>query len=272
MHGQRHTVTLAAPLMQMADFHGKKLPLLTASKKLLVKELPYLEHQEWRFYGRRIGRKLNKTRQAALEKLHPALSMPELNKDGALAPASLFKNKSDKTILEIGFGNGEHLAEMMRRTPDCNFIGAEPFINGMTAFLKEIDDDDSLKLNNIRIHMDDAIPLVKSLTPNSIDALYVLNPDPWHKTRHHQRRIINQDNLTEFSRVLKSGGTLIMTTDVIDLIEWMVTEASLHPDFEWTAECADDWRKPPEDWIPTRYESKGAKGSDHMNYLFFVRK
>ena len=255
----------------MVVSHGKKLILSTACKKPLDNN-QNKNYDEWRFYGRRHGRKLNKTRQAAFDNLHPKLSIDGLKKDGTLAPAALFENKSDKTVLEIGFGNGEHLAEMMRREPDTNFIGAEPFVNGMTAFLKEIGDDESLTLDNIRIHMDDAIPLVKSLTPNSIDELYVLNPDPWHKTRHHQRRIINQDNLTEFSRILKTGGKLIMTTDVINLIEWMVTEATLHPDFEWTANKADDWRKAPNDWIPTRYETKGAKGADHMNYLFFIKK
>lgn len=229
--------------------------------------------QEWRFYGRRSGRKLNPARQKVMDKLLPVLAIEDdkISKAGDLTNESLFQNKSDTTILEIGFGNGEHLAEMMRRNPTHNFIGAEPFINGMTAFLKEVDDS-NLELSNIRTHMDDAIPLVKSLESNSIDEIYVLNPDPWHKTRHHQRRIINQDNLTEFSRIMKSGAKLIMTTDVVNLIEWMVTEASLHPDFEWTAKCADDWRVVREDWIPTRYETKGAKGADHMNYLFFVKK
>jgi len=229
------------------------------------------DQQEWRFYGRRVGRKLNPKRQEVLDDLYPKLAMDKLDKDGTLAPCSLFQNKSDKTVLEIGFGNGEHLAEMMRREPHTNFIGAEPFKNGMTAFLKEINDD-QLPLENIRTHMDDAIPLVKSLAPSSIDEIYVLNPDPWHKTRHHQRRIINQDNLDEFSRIMKPSAKLIMTTDVVNLIEWMVTEATLHPDFEWTAQNADDWRTPREDWIPTRYETKGAKGADHMNYLFFVKK
>jgi tRNA (guanine-N7-)-methyltransferase len=231
------------------------------------------QNQEWRFYGRRSGRKLNTSRKALLDEILPQLSLStdSLTKDATLAPASLVENKSEKTVLEIGFGNGEHLAEMMRRSPETNFIGAEPFINGMTAFLKEITDDE-LPLNNIRVHMDDAIPLVKSLSDNSIDEIYVLNPDPWHKTRHHQRRIINQDNLDIFARILKPKGKLIMTTDVVSLIEWMVTEASLHPAFEWTAKGANDWRVAQKDWIPTRYETKGAKGADHMNYLFFEKK
>ncbi len=229
---------------------------------------------EWRFYGRRMGRKINKTRQNLLDTMFQDMKIGEkfLSKRSDLVPSSLFDFTPKKTILEIGFGNGEHLAEMMRRAPENGFIGAEPFVNGMTAFLKEIDEDENVSGENVRLHMDDAIPLVKSLESNSIDQIYVLNPDPWHKKRHHQRRIINQDNLALFSKVLKQSGQLIMSTDVKDLIEWMVTETTLHPDFEWTAEKADDWRIPSNDWIPTRYETKGAKGADKMHYLFFVKK
>lgn len=228
-------------------------------------------NKKWRFYGRRVGRKLNKTRQVLLNDLYPTLSLSKniLTELADLNPQSLFKKKYSQTILEIGFGNGEHLAEMMARHPDNAYIGAEPFKNGMTAFLKEMDERDLD--HNVRLLMDDAIPLVKSLVTASIDELYILNPDPWHKTRHHQRRVVNPDNLTLFSRILKPGGKLVMSTDVPDLIEWMVTHASNHADFKWTATCADDWRKSPEDWIPTRYETKGAKGADKMHYLFFER-
>ena len=244
---------------------GKKLILLMHYKRPLAKA----QQQEWRFYGRRSGRKLNKTRQLLLDELLPVLSIPgdSVTSEGDLDPLSLFSHAPKKITLEIGFGNGEHLAALMQRYPEEGFIGAEPFINGMSAFLKQIEEEDCTE--NICVHMDDAIPLVKSLKEQSIDYIYILNPDPWHKTRHHGRRIINQDNLTLFSRILKPSGQLIMSTDVRDLIEWMVTESTIHPDFDWIVEKADDWRKPPEDWISTRYESKGAKGADKMNYLFF---
>lgn len=230
-----------------------------------------IDTDKWRFYGRRSGRKLNKTRQVLLDELLPNLSIPQaqITSEGDLDPLTLLTATPQKITLEIGFGNGEHLAEMMKRAPNEGFIGAEPFINGMTAFLKQIEAQNTLE--NVRVHMDDAIPVVKSLTDHSIDEIYVLNPDPWHKTRHHQRRIINQDNLTLFSRILKPGGILTMSTDVKDLIEWMVTEATRHPDFEWMAQKADDWRIAPKDWIPTRYETKGAKGADKMHYLFFKK-
>lgn len=120
--------------------------------------------------------------------------------------------------------------------------------------------------------MDDAVPLVKALPENCIHQIYVLNPDPWPKTRHHKRRIINQDNLNEFSRILVSGGRLVMATDVDELAEWMCTQAMIHPAFEWTAECADDWRVMPQDWIKTRYEQKGEKAGRKQSYLIFENR
>jgi tRNA (guanine-N7-)-methyltransferase len=226
---------------------------------------------KWRFYGRRAGRKLNGTRQGALDEFLPKLQIPPdaLTEAGDLAVNDLFKQPQSKTILEIGFGSGERLAEMIRRHPTYDYIAAEPFSNGMSAFLLEVSAFE--QTDNLRVLMDDAIPLVKSLTPDSIDEIYVLNPDPWHKKRHFHRRIINPDNLDLLSRILKPQGRLILSTDVSDLAEWMITHTARHKDFEWTATCADDWRKPPKDWIQTRYETKGAKNSSQMNYMIFDR-
>ncbi len=227
---------------------------------------------KWRFYGRRAGRKLNKTRQDALDRFLPQLEItPDLlTEQGDLSLNILFPEEREKIILEIGFGSGERLAEMMRRHPNNNYIAAEPFSNGMSAFLLEVSEFE--KTDNLRVLMDDAIPLVKSLATDSIDEIYVLNPDPWHKKRHFHRRIINPDNLDLLSRILKPQGRLILSTDVSDLAEWMITHTTRHKDFDWTAEKADDWRKPPKDWIQTRYETKGAKNSSQMNYMIFNRK
>ena len=63
-----------------------------------------------------------------------------------------------------------------------------------------------------------------------------------------------------------------MSTDVPDLAEWMVTEASMHDAFEWGAETMKDWTHPPSGWVHTRYEGKRAKGADSMRYLIFTRK
>lgn len=228
-------------------------------------------HPQRRFYGRRQSRPLNKSRADSFEKLLPVLSVPAdaLDEKAALDPRTLFDCSVNEHWLEIGFGSGEHLSALMRRHPDRGYIGAEPYINGMAAFLKDIQD---IENPNIRVHMDDALMLVRSIKAASIDGLYILNPDPWHKKRHHKRRIVRPETLDEYARILKPGGELILSTDVPYLADWMITHTARHPAFEWSAKTAKDWEIPPEDWITTAYEVKGAKGAKKMAYLFFTRK
>ncbi len=222
-------------------------------------------------FGRRQGRPLGEMRQDALDNVLPKIKLSEekLKSDNSSSPSEFFEKEHDEYWLEIGFGHGEHIAKLMHTNPTTGYMGAEPFVNGMSNFLSDIQDDD---LSNIRVIMDDGMIIAKSITPNSLNGIYVLNPDPWHKKRHHKRRIINQENLDVFAKILKSGAQLIMTTDVPYLAEWMLTQASNHPDFEWSANSKHDWQEKPKDWVTTRYETKGAKGAKKMVYLMFNRK
>lgn len=226
---------------------------------------------ENRLYGRRKGRPLNAVRSEALSELLPVLSIPveTLSEDAALCPDTLFPSPAP-IILEIGFGTGEHVKGMMERAPGTNFLACEPFENGMAAFLKSIRSTPSLR--NVRVLMDDALKLCLSLKDQSVEEIYILNPDPWHKTRHHKRRIISPENLDTFARILKPGGRLILSTDVPDLADWMITHTIRHPAFEWEAKDCKDWQVPPPGWITTAYEVKGAKGAKKMCYLFFTRQ
>ncbi len=189
--------------------------------------------------------------------------------DAALNPQELFTAPYSKLVLEIGFGQGERLAEMMEQQPDNAYIGCEPFQNGMSNFLLLVEDK---KPENLRLWMDDAMQLVRSLSAASIDALYILNPDPWHKSKHFKRRMVNPVNLDEFARVIKPGGTLYLSTDVPDLADWMAAHTVNHPAFHWTARSKADWENPPKGWISTKYETKGAKGAKKMCYFVFERK
>ncbi len=245
-----------------------------------------------RVYGRRQSRPLNESRQNALETLLPALKIPEDSVTGTpnIDPASLFDFSPEETWLEIGFGSGEHMAGLMRRHPENAYIGVEPFVNGMAAFLLSLvchsgesrnlvekqQPDPGLHrddlFRNIRVHMDDAVMLAQSIIPNSLDGIYILNPDPWHKKRHWKRRIVRPETLDIYAKILKPGGKLIMSSDVPDMSQWMLTHTYNHTAFTWTAKRADDWRKAPRDWITTKYEVKGAKGAKVMSYLIFERK
>lgn len=201
----------------------------------------------------------------------PVLDIPDdrLTENADLDPASLFDAPFPQYMLEIGFGNGEHLTALLRAFPDIGFIGAEPYLNGMAAFLKDINEP-SIP-NNIRVLMNDAMMIAKSLKPETLDKIYVLNPDPWPKKRHHKRRIINQDNLDTFARILKPGGNLVMATDVDDLAEWMVTQCTMHPALTWTATSKNDWQTPPPEWIETRYAFKGRTAGRRQTFLVFEK-
>lgn len=223
-----------------------------------------------RVFGRRLGRPLSGSRQEVLDTLLPRLQIPAdlVTEKADMNFSALFGN--DKPVVyEIGFGNGEHLKALMEQRPDRNYIGAEPFINGMSAFLKSIADQTQ---DHVRVWMDDAITLIRSFPDASLDMIYILNPDPWPKKKHHKRRIVRAETLVEYHRTLKQGGRLVMATDVDDLAEWMVTETLNHGGFEWEAERAADWKTMPEDWfLTTRYAAKGEAAGRRESYLLFRR-
>lgn len=169
--------------------------------------------------------------------------------------------------LEIGFGGGEHLAHQAALNPNVSIIGCEPYINGIGDLLKAIS---AQKLSNIRVHGDDARPLIESLPDACLEKVFILYPDPWPKVRHHKRRLVSTELLDDLARVMKPGAELRLATDHADYCTWMLERLLIHPDFTWTAKDCDDWLKPWADWIPTRYEQKGLAGKP--TYLTFLRK
>lgn len=214
---------------------------------------------------------MSASRQDVIDTLLPELTLDlaDLTEKASLDPHSLFDTQKD-IVLEIGFGNGEHLKAMLEQRADRNYIGVEPFINGMSAFLKSIKDMDHA---NIRVWMDDAVMLCRSLTSESLSAIYILNPDPWPKKKHHKRRIVRAETLAEYHRILKPGGAFVMATDVDALAEWMVTETMNHGGFEWEARSAKDWQTMPEGWfVTTRYAAKGVNAGRRETYLLFKKK
>lgn len=223
-----------------------------------------------RVFGRRLGRPMGAERQEVMETLLPVLTVPEsiVTQKADIDFNTLF-TKAQPVVFEIGFGNGEHLKAMMESRPDRNYIGAEPFINGMSAFLKSIRDMDH---GGVRVWMDDAITLIQSFPDESLDSIYILNPDPWPKKKHNKRRIVREETLIQYYRTLKPGGALIMATDVDELAEWMVTETVNQGGFEWQANRSKDWKTMPDDWfVTTRYAAKGTAAGRTETYLLFKK-
>ncbi|MFI4936828.1 MAG: tRNA (guanosine(46)-N7)-methyltransferase TrmB, partial [Caulobacterales bacterium] len=201
-----------------------------------------------RTYGRTKSRTLKPRQARLLGTLLPRLALPEAPFD----PRALMPGARE-VWLEVGFGAGEHLAGQAARAPDVLFLGAEPFVNGLAAALVRIEDQG---LANVRLHGGDARALMARLPDACISRLYVLFPDPWPKTRHKKRRLIEPGFIAEAARVLKAGARVRIATDWADYADWTLQHFARSPAFRWTADRADDWRAPPADHIPTRYEAK----------------
>jgi tRNA (guanine-N7-)-methyltransferase len=199
-------------------------------------------------YGRRHGRKLRPSQSALIENHLDAYAVRT-----PLDLAATFGQVPARLRLEIGFGGGEHLAHQAATNPDIAFLGAEPFLNGVVAAVRHLRTRD---LKNVRLYLGDARDLFPGIPDGALEALYVLHPDPWPKSRHHKRRLIQKPFLDEAARMLKPGGELRLATDDPPYLNWMLQRVLVHPDFEWTARVADDWRLIPEDAIETRYGIK----------------
>ncbi|MCW5732316.1 MAG: tRNA (guanosine(46)-N7)-methyltransferase TrmB [Alphaproteobacteria bacterium] len=188
---------------------------------------------------------------------------------GALDPAALFPTPPREVWLEIGFGSGEHMAELAAAHPDVGFIGCEPFVNGVSAALGEIA---RRGLANVRILDDDARLLLERLPDGALERVYLLFPDPWPKKRHHRRRFLDAANLRLIARLLRPGGLLQVATDHMECGRWMLANALREPALEWLAERAADWKARPAGEPATRYEGKALGRGSPCHYFRFRRR
>ena len=223
---------------------------------------------EYRFYGRRQGRKLSSTRAGVLDAVLPQyqITLDDISDGKDIEPTIFLGSDTEEIWFEVGFGNGEHLAEQAVRNPNIGMIGCEPFINGVSNLLRLIEKNN---IENIRIWTDDARILMDKLRPNTISKIFVLHPDPWPKKKHHKRRFIQDETLDMFANFMKKSAELRLATDDARLADWMLDKVWHHKNFKWLAKKADDWRIRPDDWPETRYGKKQLAGKPV--YLRFIR-
>jgi tRNA (guanine-N7-)-methyltransferase len=219
-------------------------------------------------YGRRKGKPLSPRRTNLMATLFRELAL-DTDASPPTTLAELFPHAPDRVFLEIGFGGGEHLIAAATAAPQAGFIGVEPYLNGMASAVAAIHD---LGLANIRLFGGDATGLLGWLPATSLSAVDLLYPDPWPKKRHWKRRFVSPANLDGLARVLIPGGSFRFASDIPSYVEWTLLHALRHPAFVWTAERADDWRRPFPDWPGTRYEAKALReGRAWPTYLSFKR-
>lgn len=171
------------------------------------------------------------------------------------------------TILEIGFGMGETTAEVAARQPENNFLGVEVHSPGVGSLLREIADR---QLENVRIVQHDAVEVVHGMiAPGSLRGIHVFFPDPWPKKRHHKRRLLQPDFVTELAQRLEPGGYLHVATDWQDYAEHILDVLAREALLENTAER---YAERPAYRPQTKFEARGLKLGHGVWDIIFRRR
>ena len=180
------------------------------------------------------------------------------------------KTDFTKINLEIGFGGGEHLLKRANASPNEYWIGAEPFLNG---WIKALDGAVEQRLNNVALYNQDVRDLLEKIPASSLDRICILYPDPWHKQRHHKRRIINDALIQQLAHVLKIDGIVEVATDIPNYAEWIIKHfIKAQDDFQSPSLPFSSHIMPFEGWPGTRYEEKAKIAGRDCYYLTFIRK
>jgi tRNA (guanine-N7-)-methyltransferase len=127
-------------------------------------------------------------------------------------------------------------------------------------------------LTNLRLLQGDGRDLLDVLPGACLGRVFILFPDPWHKLRHHKRRIVRPATLDRLADLMRDGAELRIATDHPEYLRWILECAGTHPAFRWLARGPADWRLRPEDWPPTRYELKALGQGQKPVYLRFERR
>ncbi len=169
-----------------------------------------------RSFVKREGR-LTTGQQNALETQWPLFGIDYTKQP--LNLQSLFNRDAD-TVLEIGFGNGDSLWQMAQANPDKNYIGIEVHRPGVGHLLHLIATSDC---TNVRVSNHDAVEVIRDQMPdNSLDRVQLFFPDPWHKKKHHKRRIVQDAFIEQIADKLKPSGIFHLATDWEHYAEHMI--------------------------------------------------
>jgi tRNA (guanine-N7-)-methyltransferase len=218
-----------------------------------------------RSFVRRGGR-LTASQARALDTLWPRFGIEP--PEAPLDLDALFGRHAPRT-LEVGFGSGDNLAELAARHPERDYLGVEVHDPGIGRLLLLIERE---RLSNMRIARHDAVEVVASwLPPACLDEVLIFFPDPWHKKRHHKRRLVQPAFLEKLARVMARGARLHLATDWAPYAEQMLDVCNACPAFENAAEGGGYARRP-ESRPLTRFERRGLRLGHEVFDLRYVRK
>jgi len=190
----------------------------------------------------------------ALAELGPRFVLPFQQQ--TLAPERVF-GRSAPLILEIGFGMGDATAHIAAVRPEDNFLCCEVHEPGVGALLKRVGEQN---LSNIRIVQHDAVEVLEQmLTPQSLDGVHIFFPDPWHKLRHHKRRLIQAPFVTQLLKRMKQGAYLHLATDWQPYAEHILLVFQAEPALVNASNRPDGYADQPIYRPMTKFENRGLR-------------
>ena len=216
-----------------------------------------------KFYGRRKGRKLSKTK-IEIEKLLG----PKIFLDNRLILEKINK-LSGKKYLEIGFGSGENIIKFAQKHSSYNFIGAELYVNSYVKVLKKIYQKN---IKNLKIIPDDVRLYLHNFKNSSFNAIFLLHPDPWPKNKHIKRRLLQQSFIDVLSKILKKNGLIIIATDQAKMKSWVLEQFHVRKDFIWKVKDINKTFVKPKFFEETKYSRKSKIVNNTVNWFFFKKK
>ena len=218
-----------------------------------------------RSFVKREGR-LTKGQASALEQFWATMGLN--HQDGMIDFAHLFNN-SNPIVLEIGFGMGKSLVEMAKNAPELNFVGVEVHRPGVGACISLAQEEG---VDNLKVFEHDAIEVLADCIPNnSLTTVQLFFPDPWHKKKHHKRRIVSLEFVETIRQKLKVDGVFHMATDWENYAECMIEDMNSAPGYENLA-IEDDFVPRPDSRPLTNFENRGNNLGHGVWDIQFKRK
>ncbi len=223
-------------------------------------------HRPIRSFVMRTGR-MTTGQARALEDLWPRYGVEY--SPATLSLDQVFGRHAPRT-LEIGFGNGEHLASLATAHPERDYFGIEVHRPGVGHLLMLAEKNG---LTNLRVSTHDAVEVLRDqVPPGLLDEVLLLFPDPWHKKRHHKRRLVQPPFVELVASRLASGGVFKLATDWENYAQQMLEVlSSAHALFE-NLSPTGDWMPRPDERAPTRFEKRGARLGHGVWDLAFRRR
>ena len=225
-----------------------------------------VHRREVRSFVRREGR-MTDSQKRALEELWPKFGIEAPASPAQLALADIY-SRTAPVVLEIGFGNGDHLLARAQAEPDKDFLGVEVHRPGVGRVLNRVE---AAGLTNLRVACDDAVEVLRDWLPErALAEIVVYFPDPWPKKRHHKRRLVQPAFARLAATRLAPGGLLKLATDWADYARHMRETLDAEPLLANAAGAAGFVARPAER-PPTRFENRGVRLGHEVFDLVYRR-